>query len=115
MVQELLLQNAGPGMFNCDRAPAGGDCHRTDDGPPRAAPTNRKNDVITICSHCKRVISQTLHRSGCDNGDGEELISHGICTTCLAILENRIRERPDLSLAPPRARERCPLKVKDHG
>ena len=42
--------------------------------------------VITICSRCKRTISETLE-------DGsEKKVSHGICTRCLAILESEIRE-----------------------
>ncbi len=42
--------------------------------------------MITVCSRCKRTISET-------NGkDSENKVSHGICTSCLSILESEIRE-----------------------
>jgi len=42
--------------------------------------------VITVCSRCKRRISETFEKGS------EKKVSHGICTRCLAILEDEIRE-----------------------
>lgn len=44
--------------------------------PPRTAL------VITICAHCKKVISETTQR--------DNRISHGICSKCLARLEKEL-------------------------
>lgn len=44
--------------------------------PPRTAL------VITICAHCKKVISETAQR--------DNRISHGICSKCLARLEKEL-------------------------
>jgi len=83
--------------------------------PPRFFTLNRTSAVITICSHCKRVISQTLNGGGGQSaGNREEPVSHGICSKCLIVLENRIREKPEYSLAIPPDRP-LPLKAKDHG
>lgn len=70
--------------------------------------------MITICSQCKRVISQTMGGNSRPVADREELVSHGICSKCLIVLENKIREKPDYSLPPP-ARDAAPLKVKGTG
>jgi hypothetical protein len=42
--------------------------------------------VITVCSRCKRTISETFEKGS------EKKVSHGICTRCLAVLESEIRE-----------------------
>ena len=42
--------------------------------------------VITVCSRCKRTISETFEEGS------EKKVSHGICTRCLAVLEGEIRE-----------------------
>lgn len=76
--------------------------------------TIRTVPVITICSHCKRVISQTLQGGPRCNGDGEEPVSHGICSKCLVILESKIRERPEYALVLP-PEEDLTVKVKEHG
>jgi len=47
-------------------------------------------------------------------GDREEPVSHGICSKCLIILESKIREKPEYSVALPPGQE-LPLKTKDHG
>ena len=42
--------------------------------------------MITVCSRCKRTISETFEKGS------ETKVSHGICTRCLAVLESEIRE-----------------------
>jgi hypothetical protein len=69
--------------------------------------------VTTICSQCKRVINQTVHSRGASHTD-PELISHGICSKCLIILENKIREKPEFSMSFP-AEQGFPLKPKTPG
>ncbi len=62
--------------------------------------------MITVCSRCKRTISQTPV-------DGsEKKVSHGICTQCLVVLESEIRESSkaqDLRSG----REEIPLRITD--
>lgn len=43
--------------------------------------------MITVCSQCKRIISETLQ-----DKNKEQEVSHGICSQCLAVLEDKIRE-----------------------
>jgi hypothetical protein len=62
--------------------------------------------VITVCSRCKRTISQTP-------GEGsEKKVSHGICAGCLVILENEIRESSKVSENGPKP-ETVPLHAED--
>ncbi|MEW6443303.1 MAG: hypothetical protein AB1640_20395 [bacterium] len=48
--------------------------------------------MITICAHCKRIISETPSQ--------DNKISHGICGQCLAKLERDIQESPRTSSNP---------------
>lgn len=64
--------------------------------------------MITICSHCKRVISETLQKK-----DKEEKISHGICTQCLSVLEGKIRENQNCMISTPQGKS-LSLKMKEH-
>ena len=42
--------------------------------------------MITVCSRCKQTISETFEEGS------ETKVSHGICSRCLAILEEKIRD-----------------------
>jgi hypothetical protein len=59
--------------------------------------TERTILMITICSQCRRVIGQTQQSRAASRTDPEP-ISHGICSKCLIILEDKIRE---FSMTPP--------------
>jgi hypothetical protein len=77
---EPLAQRPRSGGFK-ESFPGKGiaDCFSAPDSPWEGV-------VITVCSRCKRTISQTA-------GEGsEKKVSHGICTRCLAIMEGEIRE-----------------------
>jgi len=75
---------------------------------------HRATAVITICSHCKRVISKTMGGGRRPGVNGEEQISHGICSNCLIVLENKIREKPEYAFPPPPP-DAMTLKVKGPG
>ena len=60
--------------------------------------------VITVCAHCKRVISETAFR--------DNKVSHGICNKCLASLEKEIQQSPRPS-SEPRASKDVHNRVKD--
>lgn len=62
--------------------------------------------MITVCSRCKRVISETLQH------DPEEKISHGICARCLSILERKIRENAKYHIRQATPRESS-LRTKE--
>lgn len=62
--------------------------------------------VITICSRCKRTISETFEKGS------EKKVSHGICSRCLAVLESEIREGPRAD-DNHEAQKAAPLLAKD--
>ncbi len=45
--------------------------------------------MLTICSHCKQVISETP--------PSNEKVSHGICPRCLEMLESHIKQNKKTS------------------
>lgn len=53
---------------------------------------NKDKVVITVCSQCKRIISETLQPKK------EDKVSHGICSQCLIILENKIQQNKTPSM-----------------
>ena len=61
--------------------------------------------VITVCAHCKRVISETAYR--------DNKVSHGICSKCLALLEQEVQESPRPSGDARPSKEAHSNRVKD--
>lgn len=61
--------------------------------------------MVTVCAHCKRVISETAYQ--------DNKISHGICGNCLAQLEVELLEGPKTpaELRPPKDSQ-APLTKK---
>ena len=62
--------------------------------------------MITVCSRCKKTISETAEQGS------EKKVSHGICSRCLAILEGQILEGTKAVDSRPKAKT-APLHVED--
>ena len=55
-----------------------------------------------------------MQTSGRSPEEREEQVSHGICSKCLIVLESKIREKPDYSVAlPPERRDALKTKIQD--